>query len=152
MIKKKENLPLDTRLLSDAIIELNISRHNVAIYPRSHPIVEKSLNLAFGYLQKLFELRKEITLAVANDMLIIDDYRWFVQRNMLFILNECCSRDDVKWVRPYRGSVEINNIIEMLKKGSGKDFNPFLVDHFAEMLQISCAGSKVTEKKTEQLK
>ena len=74
MIEKKENLPLDTRLLSDAIIELNISRHNVAIYPRNHPIVEKSLNLAFGFLQKLFELRKEITLAVAKDTLIIDDY------------------------------------------------------------------------------
>jgi hypothetical protein len=72
MDDKKENLPLDTRLLSDAIIELNISRHNVSIYPRNHPIVEKSLNRAFDFLQKLFELRQEITLAVAKDTLIID--------------------------------------------------------------------------------
>jgi hypothetical protein len=72
MADREENLPLDTRLLSDAIIELNISRHNVAIYPKNHPIVEKSLNRAFDFLQKLFELRKEITLAVAKDTLIID--------------------------------------------------------------------------------
>jgi hypothetical protein len=74
MTEKKENLPLDTRLLSDAIIELNISRHNVGVYPRNHPIVEKSLNLAFGFLEKLFELRREISLAVAKDTLIIDGY------------------------------------------------------------------------------
>lgn len=74
MSDTKESLPLDTRLLSDAIIELNISRHNVAIYPKNHPIVEKSLNLAFDFLQKLFELRRKITLAVARDTIIIDDY------------------------------------------------------------------------------
>jgi hypothetical protein len=56
MLDNKEDLPLDTRLLSDAIIELNISRHNVAIYPKNHPIVEKSLNRAFDILQKLFGL------------------------------------------------------------------------------------------------
>lgn len=69
-----EKVPIDARLLSDAIIELNISRRNVSIYPRDHPSVEKSLNRAFDFLQKLFELRPEITLAVAKDILIIDDY------------------------------------------------------------------------------
>jgi len=62
MIETKDSLPLDTRLLSEAIIELNISRHNVSIYPRNHPLVEKTLNKVFDFLQKLFELRKEITL------------------------------------------------------------------------------------------
>ena len=60
--------------------------------------------------------------------------------------------DALRSRRPYRGSVETKNIIEMLKKGSGKDFNPFLVDHFAEMLQMSLASRKVTEKKLECLK
>lgn len=69
-----EKIPLDARLLSDAIIELNISRRNVSIYPRNHPSVEKSLNRAFEFLHKLFELRPEITIAVAKDTLIIDDY------------------------------------------------------------------------------
>jgi len=66
MNDKKENLPLDTRLLSDAIIELNISRHNVSIYPRNHPIVEKSLNRAFDFLQKLFELRQEMATPLSG--------------------------------------------------------------------------------------
>ncbi len=71
---QNEKIPIDARLLSDAIIELNISRRNISIYPRDHPSVEKSLSRAFEILQKLFELRPEITLAVAKDTLIIDDY------------------------------------------------------------------------------
>jgi len=74
MADKEEKIPLDARLLSDAIIELNISRRNVSIYPRDHPSVDKSLSKAFEYMQKLFELRPEITLAIARDTLIIDDY------------------------------------------------------------------------------
>ena len=72
--KPREALPLDARLLSDAIIELNISRRNVAIYPRGHTLVEKSLDKAFDYLRELFELRSEITVAVAKDILIVDDH------------------------------------------------------------------------------
>ncbi len=74
MIEAKDSLPLDTRLLSEAIIELNISRHNVSVYPRNHPIVEKTLNKVFDLFQKLFELRQAITLAVAKDILIVDNH------------------------------------------------------------------------------
>lgn len=74
MAEEHEKIPLDARLLSDAIIELNISRRNVSIYPKDHPSVEKSLSRAYEFLQKLFELRPEITLAIAKDTLIIDDY------------------------------------------------------------------------------
>jgi hypothetical protein len=69
-----EKIPLDAKLLSYAIIELNISRRNVAIYPKEHPSVERSLSNALKFLKQLFELRPEITLAVAKDMLIIDNY------------------------------------------------------------------------------
>lgn len=72
-LKHKEVLPLDARLLADAVIELNISRRNVAIYPKGHSLVEKSLNKSFNFLRELFELRSEITLAVAKDVLIVDD-------------------------------------------------------------------------------
>ena len=78
-----EKIPLDSRLLSDAIIELNISRRNVSIYPRNHPSVEKSLTRAFEFLHKLFELRPEITIAVAKDTLIIDDY-YLEKRNPVY--------------------------------------------------------------------
>ena len=73
MVDEKEKLPLDTRLLSNAIIELNISRRNVSLYPKGHPSVQQSINRAFDYLNKLFELRPLITLAIARDTLIIDD-------------------------------------------------------------------------------
>ena len=73
MSEQSEKVPLDARLLSDAIIELNISRRNVSIYPPNHPSVDRSLSRAFALMEKLFELRPEITLAVAKDTLIIDD-------------------------------------------------------------------------------
>ena len=70
---KKEELSLDARLLSDAITELNICRHKVAIYPKDHPALEESLRKSFDFLEKLFELRSEISIKVAKDVLIIDD-------------------------------------------------------------------------------
>lgn len=72
MAEKKEKLPLDARMLSDAIIELNIARRNVSVYPKGHHLVENSLNRAFEFFKGLFDLRNEITIAVAKDMLIID--------------------------------------------------------------------------------
>ena len=67
-IDQKEELSLDARLLSDAIIEINILRHKITIYPKGHPIVEESLSKVFDFLQQLFELRPEITLKVAKDV------------------------------------------------------------------------------------
>ncbi|MGW8272751.1 MAG: hypothetical protein ACWGN7_05110, partial [Thermodesulfovibrionales bacterium] len=72
MQQDKEKLPLDAKLLSLAIIELNISRRNVSIDPENHPSVRNSIKKAHGHLQSLFELRSEITLAAAKDTLVID--------------------------------------------------------------------------------
>jgi hypothetical protein len=80
---ENEKIPLDARLLSDAIIELNISRRNVSIYPRGHPSVEKSLSRAYEFLKKLFEIRPAITLAVAKDTLIVDDH-YFDKKNPVY--------------------------------------------------------------------
>lgn len=80
---KGDKLPLDAKLLSDAVIELNISRRSVGLYPPDHPIVGESLERAFSYLQKLFELRPEITLGVAKDALLVDEYQ-LDRRNPVF--------------------------------------------------------------------
>jgi hypothetical protein len=71
---KQEKLPIDARLLSEAVIELNISRRSVGLYPPEHPILKSSIEKAFGLLQKLFDLRSSITLGVAKDALVIDEY------------------------------------------------------------------------------
>ena len=103
MVDKTENLPLDTRLLSDAIIELNISRRNVAIYPKNHPIVEQSLNRAFGFLQKLFELRAEVTLAIAKDALIVDSFCLDKQNPVYREFAHCLSDINIACVKFMRG-------------------------------------------------
>lgn len=68
-------LPLDTRLLSDAVIELNISRKNVGIYPPGHIQITKSIDRAYEILLRMFEVRPEMTLGVAKDTLLVgQDY------------------------------------------------------------------------------
>jgi len=71
----EREIPLDTRLLSDAVIELNISRKNVSIYPPGHIQITKSIDRAYEVLTKLFEIRQEMTLGVAKDTLFVgQDY------------------------------------------------------------------------------
>jgi len=73
--RKEREIPLDTRLLSEAVIELNISRKNVGIYPPGHIQIIKSIERAFVILQKLFDIRDQMTLGVAKDTLLIgNDY------------------------------------------------------------------------------
>jgi hypothetical protein len=82
-------------LLSEAIYELNISRHNVSIYPRNHPIVEKSLSQAFAFLLKLFEIRKNVTIAIARDTLIIDDNYLDKQNPVYTDFAQCLSQKSI---------------------------------------------------------
>ena len=72
--KKREKLPLDAKLLSDAVIELNISRRSVGLYPREHPIARESIKKAFQFLARLFDLRSSITIGIAKDTLVVDEY------------------------------------------------------------------------------
>jgi HD-GYP domain-containing protein (c-di-GMP phosphodiesterase class II) len=45
--------------------------------------------------------------------------------------------DALRSHRPYRGSMEIKDIIALLKKGAGKEFNPYLVNNFIGLLQVT---------------
>ena len=79
----ERDVPIDTRLLSDAVIELNISRKNVSIYPPGHIQITKSIDRAYEVLIKLFEIRQEMTLGVAKDTLFVgQDY--LDQRNPVY--------------------------------------------------------------------
>ena len=71
----EREMPLDTKLLSEAVIELNISRKNVGIYPPGHIQITNSIDRAFAILQQLFDIRSEMTLGIAKDTLLIgQDY------------------------------------------------------------------------------
>jgi hypothetical protein len=79
----EREVPIDTRLLSDAVIELNISRKNVGIYPPGHIQITKSIDRAFEVLLKLFEIRQEMTLGVAKDTLFVGQ-NYLDQRNPVY--------------------------------------------------------------------
>jgi len=50
--------------------------------------------------------------------------------------------DALRSRRPYRASVNTKDILALMKKGSGKDFNPFLVDNFIKVMQASPENSQ----------
>ncbi len=83
---KEEALSIDARLLSDAVIELNISRRNVGLYPPGHIRITSAIERAFDLLAKLFELRANIFLGITRDSLVIDD-KMLDSRNPVF--KEC---------------------------------------------------------------
>ena len=72
--EQQEKLPLDAKLLADTVIELNISRRSVGFYPPEHPIIRDAIERAYQHLQKLFEIRHGITLGIAKDTLVVDEY------------------------------------------------------------------------------
>jgi hypothetical protein len=79
----ERELPIDTKLLSEAVIELNISRKNVGIYPPGHIQITRSIDRAYEILRRLFEIRPEMTLGVAKDTLLVgQDY--LDQKNPVF--------------------------------------------------------------------
>jgi HEAT repeats len=73
--RAEHDIPLDTKLLTEAIIELNISRKNVGIYPPGHIQIANSIERTYQILQNMLEIRAEMTLGVAKDTLLVgQDY------------------------------------------------------------------------------
>ena len=89
---QERELPLDTQLLSDAVIELNISRKNVGIYPPGHIQITKSIDRTFSLLSRMLELRAEMTLGIAKDTLLVGkdylDRKNPVYRDLALALNQ----------------------------------------------------------------
>ena len=66
------NMNLDTKILSNFIIEFNISLRLVTSYPKNHPIITASIHKVLHLLDKLLEFREEISLAIARDSLMFE--------------------------------------------------------------------------------
>lgn len=84
--KVRERSPekaLDTKLLGQAIIELNITRKNFSIYPVGHAQLERSIERAHGVLNRLLETTSEITVGVAKDCLFVGD-SYLDRKNLVF--------------------------------------------------------------------
>lgn len=71
--REEKDLPLDARLLTDAVVEFNISRRSVGLYPPGHAVITGAIEKSYAIFQKLFALRKNITLGIAKDALVVDD-------------------------------------------------------------------------------
>lgn len=78
-VMEKSELGLDTRLLSDFICELNISRRHVTAYPSNHPVIVTSACKVLRLLRQLLEIQPVLTIGIARDTLLIGD--GFLDRN-----------------------------------------------------------------------
>ena len=72
IVDQTQTLDLDTKLLSEFIYALNIARRQVLSYPPGHPLVATAAAKLIDVVPRLLEFRKEITLGVACDALLID--------------------------------------------------------------------------------
>lgn len=124
MSEEREKISFDTQLLSDAITELNVSRRNVAIYPEGHPLVKKSLNRTYELLQRLLELKKDITLAAAKDILIADNHQLDKKNPVYTELALQFSNLNIACIKFVRG-LKIEEIYEFHKLLSEKPENLF---------------------------
>jgi hypothetical protein len=166
----KEKLPLDAKLLSEAIIELNISARNISIYPDGHPSVDQSIDKAYDFLKKLFEIRDAITLAVARDTLIVDHYyldrKNLVYREFALILfnlgiasvtfNSGITKDEIihfhKIITSKREDVESSGGVEKLIEKRGiKYIKVSLIDYSSFQLSDGQNKNEVDENLRENL-
>ncbi len=65
--------PLDISRLSEAVIELNIARKNVSMYPPGHAQVERSVARAYAILNEMLSLWPRITIGVAKNTLLVGE-------------------------------------------------------------------------------
>jgi hypothetical protein len=72
-VDQTQTLDLDTKLLSEFIYALNIARRQVMSYPPGHPMVATATAKLIDVVPRLLEFRKEITLGIARDALMIED-------------------------------------------------------------------------------
>jgi hypothetical protein len=63
-------LNLDTKILSNFIVELNIALRLVTSYPKNHPVITTSIQKVLRLLEELLEFREEIAIGVARDTLM----------------------------------------------------------------------------------
>jgi HEAT repeat protein len=64
---------LDTRLLGQALIELNIARKNFAIYPPGHIQIAHSIDRAWEFLTRLIASWPELVLGIARDRMFVGE-------------------------------------------------------------------------------
>ncbi|MGA2939950.1 MAG: hypothetical protein ABSF52_23040 [Syntrophobacteraceae bacterium] len=67
---ERQDTPIDVRLLSQAVIELNILRKNTVLYTSSHAGVASNLDRAHDTLRKINALCPRLTVGVAKDCLL----------------------------------------------------------------------------------
>lgn len=73
----------ETRLLSDFIYELNVSRRHLATYPPGHPLIQSSTDQVLSRLNRLFKFRETVTLGVTRESLYFDR-QWLDRKNPPF--------------------------------------------------------------------
>jgi hypothetical protein len=65
--------PQDTKILRQALVELNISRKNFAIYPLGHVQIARSIDRAHGFLTRLITSWPDLVLGVTRDRMFVGE-------------------------------------------------------------------------------
>jgi len=115
---QKMSAPLDTRQIAETVLELNITRKNVQIYPLGHEQVQQSIEKTYNTLLKTLAIHTELTLGIA--------------KNSLMIGNSLLDPDNAVF-KEFATALSLHGIASLtFEKGVGKD----------ALLDFLCAISK----------
>ncbi len=85
------DLPIDNKHLCQVVIQLNVARRNVGMYPPGHAQVEQSVGGAHAILDEILSIWPQITLGAAKDTILSGDqhldHRNPVHRDFAVALN-----------------------------------------------------------------
>jgi hypothetical protein len=70
---QKMSALLDTKQIAETVVELNITRKNVQIYPQGHEQVQQSIEKTYQTLLKTLKIHTKLTLGIAKNSLMIGD-------------------------------------------------------------------------------
>ena len=83
---------VNAKLLSDLVIELNITRRNFLSYPKGHPVIAASIDKTIITYNQMFSQQNELVIGVARDALMsgetVLDRKIHVFRDFAKVLHE----------------------------------------------------------------
>ena len=74
-IQAKPAIPAEIKLLADIVVQLNILKKNLAIYPEGHLLITQSTSAALEALQKSFQISPVVTIGAAKEYLYLGGRR-----------------------------------------------------------------------------
>ena len=111
--------PVDAASMADAMVEFNIARKSVLIYPLDHDQVKKTTRKAYATLQQLLSRQSELSLTVLKDTLLFGEKNLEAKSTALADLTAAFRKLELAAITFFRGleEKELVSFLEWMSRG-----------------------------------